>query len=509
VLSSNFISASPLNPNLLRAFLRRAAPYAISSLLVLVPCFWQSRVQAGDMGSHLYNAWLAGLIERGQAPGLVIASQTTNVLFDLLLAKLLPAVGAAAAERVAAALAVLVFFWGAFAFCAAACRRSPWNIAPVLAMLAYGWVFHIGFFNFYLSVGLCFFAVAQIWNGRSRGWLVASPLLGIAYLAHALPVVWAAGIFAFAWLWRGLNRRSKAYLFGTCLAVLVLLHAAIVIFMRARWYTYQIWHITGADQLWVFGAKYEIFACALAAVWLWMAFDRPRQTQQLSNSSRDLSNSSRDRKGASGSEKEASVLGVIAALSAAAVFLIPNAIWLPQYQHQLAYVSERMSLPIGVVVCAWLAGASARRWQSTALVILCLVFFAVLYADEAKLNRFEDEVDALVAQLPPNQRVVLSVLVPDSQVSPVDHMVDRACIGRCLSYANYEPSSGQFRIRVAGPTTLVAPTETESGSLQYGSYIVKPDDPPLVQIQVAPDGRLGMRVPPPGRPLGVTIWEGF
>ena len=40
------------------------------SLLVLAPCFWQQRIQAGDLSSHLYNGWLALLIERGQAPGL-------------------------------------------------------------------------------------------------------------------------------------------------------------------------------------------------------------------------------------------------------------------------------------------------------------------------------------------------------------------------------------------------------------------------------------------------------
>ena len=45
---------------------------AVSGFL-LVPCFWQRRIQAGDLASHVYNAWLAQLIERGQAPGLWIA----------------------------------------------------------------------------------------------------------------------------------------------------------------------------------------------------------------------------------------------------------------------------------------------------------------------------------------------------------------------------------------------------------------------------------------------------
>ncbi len=51
-----------------------------------IPCFWQSRVQAGDLASHAYNTWLATLIEQGKAPGLVVVPQFTNVLFDLVLA---------------------------------------------------------------------------------------------------------------------------------------------------------------------------------------------------------------------------------------------------------------------------------------------------------------------------------------------------------------------------------------------------------------------------------------
>jgi hypothetical protein len=494
VLSSNFISAGASNSNLFRALAllrHRAAAYLLVSLLVLIPCFWQSRVQAGDLGSHLYNAWLAGLIEKGQAPGLVITAQNTNVLFDLLLSALLQSAGAEAAQRIAVSLAVLVFFWGAFAFCAAGERRAPWSIAPALAMLAYGWVFHIGFFNFYLSVGLCFWALAQVGSGRRRGGLLAIPLLAMAYLAHALPVVWAIGVWAYAWLWRGLSRRSRAYLMGACLAVLVLLRAAIVVSMRSRWYNYQIWHVTGADQLWVFGNRYKLLACGLVGLWLWMALDRPSQ----------------DRKRAEANYGTA--LLAVAGLTAAGNFLIPNAIWLPHYQHQLAYITERMSLPTAVLLCAFLARTPLRPWQWRALSLLALLFFGFLYADEATLNRFEDQVDHLVAQLPPGQRVVLSVLMPDSQVNAVDHMVDRACIGRCWSYANYEPSSAQFRIRVAGPTSFIAPTEAESGSLEYGSYVIKPGEPSLVQIQTDPAGRLRMRTPPPWKPIGVTPWDGL
>jgi hypothetical protein len=41
-------------------------------------------IEASDLASHTYNAWLAQLIVRGQAPGLYVVSQATNVLSELL-----------------------------------------------------------------------------------------------------------------------------------------------------------------------------------------------------------------------------------------------------------------------------------------------------------------------------------------------------------------------------------------------------------------------------------------
>src|SRR4051812_32714026 len=78
---------------------------ALLSVVLLIPCFWQRRIEAGDLGSHIYNAWLAQQIELGNAPGLVIAPLTTNVLFDLILARLLGVFGPDAAQRIAVSLA--------------------------------------------------------------------------------------------------------------------------------------------------------------------------------------------------------------------------------------------------------------------------------------------------------------------------------------------------------------------------------------------------------------------
>ena len=102
----------------------RIAIFAAISMALVVPCWWQPRIQAGDLSSHVYNAWLAGLVERGAAPGLTLASQSTNVLFDLMLGRLFRWAGPGAAQRLAVSAAVWVFIWGAFAYVSAVSGRE-------------------------------------------------------------------------------------------------------------------------------------------------------------------------------------------------------------------------------------------------------------------------------------------------------------------------------------------------------------------------------------------------
>src|SRR5260370_28824703 len=109
---------------------KRALKYALISILLLVPCFWQSRLQAGDLSSHVYNAWLAQLIESGRAPGLSIVFQSTNVLFDLILSALFKVFGAAAAQRVSVSAAVLIFVWGAYVLASKISGPPCWSVRP-------------------------------------------------------------------------------------------------------------------------------------------------------------------------------------------------------------------------------------------------------------------------------------------------------------------------------------------------------------------------------------------
>jgi len=459
--------------------------YPVASLVALIPCFWQPRIQGGDLASHVYNAWLAQLIQQGKAPGLAIVPQSTNVLFDLILSTLFNAFGAAAAERISVSIAVLVFVWGAFAFCRAVSGRA-WPVFPVILAASYGWVFHMGFFNFYLGLGLSFWALALAWKFQARGLAAAAAVFALGYVAHGLPVVWALGALAYVWICRRWSEYPWWRL-GLGIAAILAFRMVLVATVMTRWKSDQFEFAWGANQIWVY--QTHIAAASLALALLWVV-----QIAILANY-------------AGARRVFGGEIFQICTLTAVGIAVIPDWIALPWYQHPLAFLSERTSLPLAICLCALAASAPARRWYAYAAGAVALLFFTTLLLDERILNDFEDAEEALVAGLPPFQRVVSAVEVPDEHITALTHMVDRVCIGRCYSWANYEPATGQFRIRVVGPESIVAATDDDSWRVQAGLYIVQPKDLPLYQIEAEPNGNVHLRSLPAGERNGVTAWQ--
>jgi hypothetical protein len=461
--------------------------YALVSLLLLIPCYWQPRIQAGDLSSHIYNSWLSQLIESGRLQGLVMVRQTTNILFDLILSGLFKVVGPEAAQRIAVSLAVLTFVWGAFAFIGAVGGRRPWHMLPSIGMLAYGWVYHMGFFNFYLSLGLCFWGLSMVWDWSARRMAMAAPVFVVAYVAHALPVAWAAGLLGYLLIARNLAPRLRVYLIAASFVTMVLLRAAIVRTMVSIWSPGQINLTTGLDQVWVFDAKYGVVMVGLVLAWGLLLLNLihlsgPRQV----------------------------LLGIpfqLCVISAAGVFILPATVVIPGFNHSLAFIAERMSLGVGVCVCALLGAARPRRLEMSALVLVAMVFFGFLYRDERALNSFEDRMQDTVAKLEPGQRVISAVEDSDLRVNALAHMIDRVCIGHCYSYANYEPSTGQFRIRAEAPNPYVAYSYRQSRELQIGVYVVRESDLPLYQVDLDENGKMVLKDLKAGVPCGSTDWD--
>jgi hypothetical protein len=436
--------------------------YLLSSVALVVPCFWLPRIEAGDLASHAYNAWLAQLIARGQAPGLRIEPQWTNVLFDIELSALW-GLGAAAAQKLAVAAAVLLFVWGAFAFAQAVARRKPWFLLPLLAMLAYGWVFHFGLFNFYIALGLAFWALALAWEPGGKRLAGAAVILALAATAHFLPVAWAIGAIAYR---RLVPRLPEACRTGLLVAVVPVLLAARWLLesrFQTMWFSYQVGRATGTDQLLIYGARYQLPRLLLLSAWGLLLAGMLRRSGWRGLGLRLPFE-----------------IGLITAL---AVAILPDRILLPGYAHPLVYIAERMSLAVAICACAVLAPARPRLPEMAAIAAAAAVFFGFLYGDGRAANRIEEVMERAVAQVPPGSRVVSAVTQPQA------HMIDRVCIGRCFSYANYEPSTGQFRIRAERENPVVLASYADSWAMQAGGYIVKQRDLPLYGVFPAAGGQ--------------------
>jgi hypothetical protein len=184
------------------------------------------------------------------------------------------------------------------------------------------------------------------------------------------------------------------------------------------------------------------------------------------------------------------------ALCAAAWVLLPGGVLLPAYRSSFDYVAERMSLPGAVLFCALLASVRLPKPLLGAMAGIGVAFFGLSYADERALNQVETEMARAVAQLPPGQRVVSAVTAPESRIRSLDHVVDRICIGRCFSYANYEASTAQFRVRAEHENPIIVSNYGDSCRIQTGEYVVKPRDLPLYHIDFCePGGRRICAIP--------------
>jgi len=457
------------------------------SIAVLTPCFWQRRLQAGDLSSHIYNAWLVQLIEQGKAGGLALVRRSNNVLFDLLLSALLKMFGAGPAQRIAVAAAVLVFFWGAFALVWAVSRRgAPWAWMPCLTMLSYGWVFHMGLFNFYLALGLACWALALVLAPRLRSvswrWPAVATLLGVSYVAHPMPMVWALAALAYVGVARAIPPRYRLLLTVGSLAGLALVCALLRKYFQCWWSSDQPLAFSGADQLWVFGYRYLPLGAALLAIWA----ASMRRVVQRRGWLRTLLD----------------VPLQLCILTAACVVLGPGGIVLPNGQAESLLIG-RMSLAGAVLYCGMAAAAPARKWLAPALAAMAAIFFVFVYQDESALNGVEDRMERAVAQLPPGQRVVSALMDTNQRQFSVLHLVDRVCLGRCFSYANYEPSVGQFRVQAARENGIVAYDFRDSWAMQAGGYLVKPRDVPLYRIDLCGMGSRDLCVAPVA--AGVTL----
>jgi len=443
---------------------------AISAIL-LVPCLWHRHVVASDLGSHLYNAWLAHLIRNGQAPGLWLARQSTNILFDYLLSGFGAIFGFMAAEKIAVGLCVLIFFWGIFAMASAATGRAPWFLLPVIALFAYGWTFHVGFFNYYLSIGLAFLAVAILWRGTRWEWLIAIALAGLSAMAHPFGLLWLVCAIGYIALAERLPSRFQ------WVAALVAAVAIVVIhyfFLNRFCYEAEpdpIYWFSGGDQLVLFGHRYWYIKWAvLIFSGFALAFDVIVRRREK------------------GIWRAYSIPLQLYLVIELAVFLFPRGVEFP-HRVAIAMITERLTSLSAAAGCCLLAVMQPRKWHLAVSLAIAAVFFAFVYQDTGTINQIEQQAEALVRRLPPDQRVLATLCPLDDSRVMIQHIVDLACIGHCFSYGNYEAGTEIFRVRAKPGNPYLMSSHQDAIDMEDGNYVLKASDLPAYQMyQCTPDG---------------------
>jgi hypothetical protein len=448
---------------------RTVAAYFAAAILLAVPCVWQPHIQGSDLPSHLYSAWLANRVAAGALQGVYVVPQHTNVLFDLLLSWLLKSCSVVLTERIAVVSAVQIFFWGCFALVSAAGRRPGWGRAPLLALLAYGAVFRMGFFNFYISVGICCGAVALVWWDHLRARWLALVLLPVAWIAHFLPCLWALAVIGYILAARWMKPSHRWRLLAAGLIGIGGLATFLATRVPSVWAPgLRVESFFGANQVLTFGVKYYIVAVGLLCCFILLLVRRFELAER---------------------RPPHDIVLHLWLLMAVASVLLPDAIWLPLYTGGLTYITLRLSLLSGILLCAAVATVPLKAFERIGQIVLMAVFFSFSYADEGALNVVEQKVARTVAALPPGSRVISMLADSRLYVPALQHVVDRACIGRCFDFADYEPSTGQFRLRAQPGNSFVISDYAEIGRIEHEQLVFKGAGVAVYRLFPCQDGR--------------------
>jgi hypothetical protein len=440
------------------------------SALLVVPCLWHRDIEAGDLGSHVYNAWLAQLIGKGQAPGLYLAWQWNNVLFDVALLHTANVVGFAAAEKIVVSLCVLIFFWGVFALVSAVSGRLPWLLSPCIAMLAYGYAFHMGFFNYYLSVGFGCFCLALVWRERRGNWIAAAVPAGLVFLAHPIGFLWVLGTIGYLAIRRVLPGWWKSVLTAGAVAFL----AGVRAYLHTRADMAVDWtrampvvQTNGADQLVLFGDRYATLA--LVAI-----------TFGVISLMVDVAGRQKER-----GWWRTFVLPVeLYFVAFAATALLPENLHVPWYAGWVGLLVSRLTVISAILGLCVLGCARLRKWDLAGFSALAAVYFLFVYQDTAALNRMEGNAETLLSAVTVGTRIIPTIVAdPEWRIEFIGHLADRACVERCFVYSNYEPSSRQFRVRVAkGGSWIVTASADDAEDMEGGGYEIQQGDLPVKEL---------------------------
>jgi hypothetical protein len=144
---------------------------------------------------------------------------------------------------------------------------------------------------------------------------------------------------------------------------------------------------------------------------------------------------------------------------------------------------------------------SPKKYHLIGFGAIAAIFFFFLYQDTSAINRVEERLDRVVREIPAGQRVIATIwALPGNTNVTITNILNRACIGHCFSYDDYEPMTRQFRTRAESGNWFVLTDKLNTP----GGYILRPRDVPLYQIKECGPNTTELCVVHPG--AGDTIW---
>jgi hypothetical protein len=252
---------------------------------------------------------------------------------------------------------------------------------------------------------------------------------------------------------------------------------AIVLLLGFRWYLHHrvdlaadwnsglpFWQSNGADQLMVYGDRYETLA------WVALAFGAVCLLIELV---RNLRNASW--------WIDLALPMELYLLAFFAVATFPENFRVSMYAAWIGLLVSRLTAICAIFGLLVLGRASLRQWTIAGFLALATAYFVFLALDTRDLSHLEASAEAAVATLPAETRIIPTLRADlDWRVEFVSHVADRACIRHCFVYSNYEPPSKQFRVRVSkGATFIVTDSAEDADDMQGGSYEIDRKDLPV------------------------------
>jgi hypothetical protein len=334
-------------------------------------------------------------------------------------------------------------------------------------MLAYGYVFYMGFMNYYLSLGLACFGLAALWHGERRGILIAVVLAPLVLLAHPLGFLWliAAGAYRLLWPrmkgWEEWLPPVAAIGIGLVVRSVLARHPEF----QPDWPDPPFFQWNGVDQFWVFRPTTRYVMLAM------IAFVAAATLLDLLPWQREKGNG-----------KERRLFPESYAVAFCLTSLLPENLRPDESAGWIGLLVTRLTLIGAIFIFCWLGTLRPRKWHFLALAACAAVYFTFVYRDTRLANQLEENAEKVTRELPQRTRVLATIFEPPDYRMVTLHVVDRACVGHCFLYSNYEPATKQFRLRVMEGSPVVVASSDDSEDMQFGSYEVQDEDLPLKEI---------------------------